>query len=212
VLSGSRAAPAAAAPHKSTLARLAAAADLGPALSPKAPPVLETILGGKPTQWEQVKDRLVDRLRAWAKAAAASKTIVAIKPHVANALHTPEAALWLVKQVDSPRLKLAFDQSHFALRGLPLTKTAALLPESAFMHVKDAQGTADKFEFLLPGDGTTDYAELFGALKTAKYRGPIVVEVSGQISNKPGYDPVLAAKRSYANLAPALKKAGLRAK
>ncbi len=144
-------------------------------------------------------------------AAAASRTIIAVKPHVGNALHTPEGATWLLRQVDSPWLKLAFDYSHFVLRGLPLEKTiTTLLPDSVFIHVKDARGNADKFEFLLPGVEGIDYPDYFRCVRAAGYRGPVVVEVSGQISGRPGYDPIAAAKRSYANLAPAMKKAGLR--
>lgn len=205
--------PADAAAHRVNLDRLKAAAELAHALAPKSPPVIETILGGRPGQWDQVKDRLAERLRAWAETAAAARVVVAVKPHVGNALHRPDDALWLVRQVKSPHVKLAFDYSHFQLRGLPLEKTvAALAPESVFVHVKDAKGTADKFEFLLPGAGGVDYGAYFRLLKVAGYRGPVVVEVSGQISNRSGYDPLAAARQSYAALAPALAKAGMRPK
>ena len=103
---------------------------MGQALSPQAPPVIETVLGGKPAQWEQIKGRLAERLRAWAEVAAEAKTVIAIKPHVSNALHTPEGARWLLKQVNSRWLKLAFDYSHFALRRLPLAESIKeLIPE-----------------------------------------------------------------------------------
>jgi inosose dehydratase len=117
----------------------------------------------------------------------------------------------LLEQVESPWLKLAFDYSHFVLRSLPLARTiAALIPQSRFIHVKDAKGSADKFEFLLPGEGAIDYAEYGKLLRKEGYRGPIVVEVSGQISARPGYDAKAAARRSYTALAPALRKAELR--
>jgi inosose dehydratase len=136
----------------------------------------------------------------------AAKTVIAVKPHVANALHTVEAAAWLLKQVNSPWLRLAFDYSHFELRGVKLADAvAALVPLAAFVHAKDAKGTADKFEFLLPGEGTTDYA-IFAKLLAAKYSGPVVVEVSGMVSNKSGYDPVAAAKACHASLATAFAR------
>jgi inosose dehydratase len=188
--------------HTSNLERLKAAAELGHALSPGAPPPVETVLGGKPAEWDKVKDQLAERLGAWAEVGKAAKTVIAVKPHVANALHTLDGAKWLLKQVDSPWLWLAFDYSHFELRGVKLADAvAALVPHAAFVHVKDAKGTAEKFEFLLPGQGKTDYAAYAKLLAKEKYRGPVVVEVSGQISSKAGYDPVAAAKTSYAALA-----------
>lgn len=194
--------------HKTNLERLKAAAELGHVLSPGSPLVIETILGGKPAQWDQVKDRLAERLRDWAVVAAATDTILAVKPHVANALHTPAAAKWLLERVNSPWVKLAFDYSHFMLQGLPMAETIAeLVPQARFIHVKDARGKPDKFEFLLPGESGIDYVAYFQALLKSGYRRPVVVEVSGQISSRPGYDPVAAARRSFENLAPAIKKA-----
>lgn len=192
--------PAAAADHAKNLDRLKAAAELGHALS-DAPPVVETILGGKPAEWDRVKDRMVERLHAWAAVGKETKTVIAIKPHVGNALHSVDGATWLMKQVNSPWVRIGFDYSHLILHGVKLPDAvAALVPLSAFVHVKDARGTPAKFEFLLPGEQGIDYAEYAKLLAAARYAGPVVVEVSGMVSNKPGYDPVAAAKTSYANL------------
>jgi len=196
--------------HQLNLEKIRAAAQLAHDLAPDNPPVLETVLGGAPAQWDQVKDRLVERLKTWADAAAAAKIVLAGKPHVGGAVHTPEAALWVWRQVNSPAFKLVFDHSHYQLHGLALADTLkALLPQSVFIHVKDARGDAAKFEFLLPGEGTVDYAEYFRLVHAGGYRGAVMVEVSGQIFNKPGYDPVAAARKSYSVLSTARQKAGL---
>lgn len=206
--------------HRTNLERLKAAAEFGHAVMP--PPlskegaaagdvILETILGGRPAQWEDVKEQMAKRLEDWAKVAEAAEMTIAIKPHVSGALHTPEGAQWLRRRVDSPRIKLAYDYSHFALRGFPMERTiATMVPDTVFIHVKDSAGDAQNVRFLLPGDGDTDYTKYLKLLQAAKYRGPVVVEVSGQIHNRPDYDPIAAARHSYANLAPAFEAAGLR--
>lgn len=200
--------------HRRNLDRIARDAELAHELSPGDPPVLETVLGSKPSEWEQVKQPMADRLGEWAETAANSKITIAIKPHVGGALHTPEGALWLLERVNRPDIKLAYDFSHYELRGLKLADTIRALGErSVFVHIKDAKGTAEKFEFQLPGaTGTVDYAEYLRLLVTAGYRGCVVVEVSGQVSGKPGYDAIAAAKTCYANVAPAYEKASVRRK
>ena len=193
--------------HKKNLERLAVAAVLGHDLSPNAPPVIETVLGGQPAQWDAVRAQMAERLRAWGDVAAAHKTIIAVKPHVGGALHTPEGALWLVREVNHPAIKLTYDFSHYELRGYSLAPTwKDLAPHAAFIHVKDSEGTAAKFKFLLPGEGRIDYANYAALVQAAGYRGPVAVEVSGLIFNQKGYDPIAAAKKSYAALAPHVQR------
>lgn len=199
-----------AAAHAANLERIKAAAEIAHDLAPAAPPVLETVMGGKPAEWDKVKAQMAARLADWGRAAAAGQLTLCVKPHVGSAAHLPEHALWLLDQVKNPAVKLAYDFSHYQLRGLDLGKTLdALLPHTAFIHVKDAIGDAAKFQFALPGEGTIDYADYFRRLKAANWSGSVCVEVSGQVFSKPGYDPVAAAKKSYAALAPAFQQAGL---
>lgn len=196
--------------HQLNLDRLKLAGELCHALGPDKPPI-ETVLGGKPAQWEENRGRMVERLAAWAKVAEEAQTVIAIKGHVGNAAHLPEHVSWLVTQVDSPWLKATYDHSHFELRGIDVTTSLKmLLPHTAFIHVKDARGDAAKFQFLLPGQGKTDYLAYAKLLGELGYRGDIVVEVSGQISSRADYDPLEATRRCYDHLAPALARAGVR--
>ncbi len=197
--------------HAANLQRLKLAADLAHELVPDKPPLIETVLGGRPTEWDKVKDKMAERLRDWAKVAEEKKVTLVFKAHVGNALHTPGDAAWLIEQIGSRFVRLAYDYSHFGLQKISLESSLeTLLPHTVFIHLKDAEGDAAKFQFLLPAEKENRYAEYFRLLAANKYRGDVVVEVSGQIHSKPGYDPVAAAKKCYEPLAAAMREAGVR--
>ena len=194
--------------HRNNLDRLKRAAQLAHDLAPDSTPIIETILGGSPDKWPMLRERFVERLRDWVTVAEESKAVMAIKAHIAGALHLPNDTAELVRSINSKWLQAVYDFSHFQLRGLTLKDSWATLAESTrFVHVKDGRGEPGKFQFLLPGEGTIDYAELFRLLKQSRYTGPAVVEVSAQISSKPGYDPIAAAKQCW----PVLRDARSRA-
>ena len=194
--------------HRDNLDRFKRAFELSRDLSPKQTPLIETILGGSPDKWEMLKDKFVERLRDWSAVAAEHKAIIAIKAHVAGALHLPRDAAELVQTINSPSLQLTFDQSHFQLRDVPMADAWKMMAErTRFVHVKDGRGKPGAFQFLLPGDGTIDYVELFRLLKSSRYSGPVVVEVSGQLSSKPDYDPIAAARKCWPVLRDARKRA-----
>ena len=199
--------------HQANLERLKAVCELGHDLAPNQPPVVETVLGGKPAEWEQLRDRMVASLKDWERVASSHKTVIAIKAHIFGALHTPQDAQWLVRQINSPWIRLVFDYSHFQRQQLNLADSlSAMIGETVFVHIKDNLTADGKTEFALPGDARDiDYAEYLALLKAGGYRGSVVVEVSAQVSGKPGYNPLAAAKHSYANIQPAFIKAGLRA-
>ena len=187
---------------------IAAASQLGRDLVPDNPPILETIVGGSPAKWDQQKADMADNLRDWAAAAEKAKTTIAIKAHIGSAVNSPERLLWLLDAVKTPAIQVAYDYSHFQLQGIGLEESLQLLlPRTRFIHVKDSVGDAAKFQFVLPGEGRTDYVQYFSLLRKHGYAGPVCVEVSGQVFNKPDYDPITAAKKCYATLSTAAKKA-----
>lgn len=194
--------------HASALELIATASELGRELVPERPPILETILAGSPAKWNEQKRGMADRLRDWAVAAEKAKTVIAIKAHVGSAVNSPERLLWLLDEVKSPAIEVAYDYSHFELQNIDMEESMKLLlPRTKFIHVKDSQGEAAKFQFVLPGQGRTDYVKYFSLLRQHAYAGPVCVEVSGQVFNKPGYDPVTAARQCYETLSVAMKKA-----
>jgi inosose dehydratase len=183
--------------------RIHRVSELAHALNPDAPPLIETILGGKPDQWEMVKNAFADRLGAWAKHATTAKSVIAIKAHRFGAVNRPEQVRWLLDQVKSKHLVAVYDWSHFEQRDMTLKDTVQVLASATkFVHVKDTivdKGTA---QFVLPGQGKTDYTALLQALVAVKYSGCVCVEVSGMVSGAKGYDPRKAAETCYQYLAP----------
>ncbi len=197
--------------HAQTLDRIRAAATLAHDVSPKRPPMLQTVLGGKPTEWEQVKAKMATRLADWARVAQENGIQLAVKSHIGSASDTPEKLVWLLDQVKSPALSGIYDYGHFELLKIDLEASLnTLLPRSSFITVKDGRLVDGKAQFLLPGDGTIDYAKYCSLLKAKRYRGWMLVEISRQLQTVAGYDALEAARKSYENLAPKLKAAGLR--
>jgi inosose dehydratase len=190
--------------RKSNLERLRAAAAAAHELSPGAPAVIETPLGGRPEEWEQTRRKMADELDEWARTLEPLKTVLAIEGHVGNAMDRPEKVRWMLDQVKSPWIGNLFDFSHYHLQGLELRESMRQLAgRTVVHHVKDSVGTPEKFRFLLPGDsGEIDYKAYAQVLGEIGYRGTLLLEVSAQIFNQPGYDGLAAAKRCWDNMAP----------
>jgi len=183
--------------------KIARAAELAHAWKPAdpAPAIIETVLGGKPDEWSKFRAPLLDGLAKWADAAKKHDLVIAIKAHVSGAMHTPDDTLGVVRELNSPHIKAAYDFSHFERQGMDLEKSLrTLAPETVFVHVKDNRLAAGKFDFVLPGEGDIDYVRYFRILKELKYAGSVTVEVSSAVHQKPGYDPKAAAQKSFQSM------------
>jgi sugar phosphate isomerase/epimerase len=184
--------------REANLDRLRAAAEVCYECSPGGPALIETTVGGRPDSWDEMKSAMADELAVWAKKVEELKVTLAIKAHSKTAMSRPERILWLADQVTSPRLKLVYDYSHFAAFGLDMRKTMEqVVPRSVFVHIKDTIGTAPSHHFVLPGDGPVDFGAYAKNLIDLGYRGPVVVEVSVDVFDQPGYDPVKAAEHVW---------------
>ena len=162
--------------NQENLEHLRAAAALAHELSPGAPAVIESPVGGRAAAWEETKREMADELGVWAKTLEPLRTVLAIKGFVGTALDRPQKVQWLLDQVKSPWIQNGYDYSHYKLLGLSLRET--ILPvasRTVFIHVKDSVGTPEKFRFLLPGDsGEIDYKEYAKILAEIGYAGPVI--------------------------------------
>jgi len=199
--------------HTENMERLRRATHLAHDLAPRNPPIIDTVLGLKANQWEALKSRMADEIGDWSRVALENKITIGIKPHAGQAMNSPDRALWLLQQVNSPHIRLIYDYSHMYIEGFTLESSLKrMLPYTTFIALKDGRKTATGYDFLLPGEGNTDYPTYFRLLKELGYQGYLGVEVSALLFRRPGYDPVAAAKKSYTNLAPLMAAAGVRFK
>ncbi len=196
--------------HRENLERLRRAIDLGADLSPRKPPIFETVLGRAPDEWAEVRNQMVDEVGDWSRVATDGETVICFKPHAGNAVNNVERSLWLVDQVGSPYFRCTYDYSHLWLAGHELVPSLeVLLPVCPYVHLKDAAGTTGSHRFLLPGDGETDYVEMFRQLGKLGYSGFANIEVSSQIHRKDDYQPIETTRVCYERMAAAFDEAGL---
>lgn len=185
------------------LVLLAKACALARALNPEAPPVLETILGGKPGDLPARLPLHRDRLAKVDKVLEREGGTLCLKPHRMQAFDDAGALAALISGARSPRLAAAFDPSHFQHRspGIP-EAWRALAPSTRFVHIKETVMEGKQARFVLPGEGGLDLAMVRRLLVDGGYKGAVCVEVSRQLWAAPGYDPLAAAARSF----PAIRK------
>jgi sugar phosphate isomerase/epimerase len=122
----------------SNLERLRAAAEVAHECSPGAAVVIQSPLGGSPGSFAERREAIAEELALWARALEALDVTFCIKAHSLQAMSHPEHLVWMVEQVNSPRLKAVYDYSHFAAFGLDMTATIRqVAPHMGFVHVKD---------------------------------------------------------------------------
>ena len=173
-------------------------------------PVLDTVMGGAPEDWETRRDFIFERVGVLVDYAAARNVVIGMEAHVGCALDTAEKSVQLVETMDSPHLGLNFDISHFDVLGMPIEEAVRLMaPHAVHTHVKDQRGRVPDFEFLVPGEGDFDFTAYLRAMHAAGYEGSITAEVSNMVQKKPGYDPFEAAALCYRTLEKAFAEAGV---
>ena len=193
------------------MARLRAGIELAADLAgPAGPPPLVTMGYGSPDAYLAQRDALAEGFAELARHAAATGGVVALEPHVGQAMDQPEKVVWLMQAVASPHFRLNFDNSHFEVMGRDMDEYVPMLvPYAVHTDLKDQRGRSPAHEFLVPGEGDFKYDRYLRALDTAGYDGYLTVEISVMVQRRPGYDPAEVAARSFRTLVNASCTAGV---
>lgn len=174
------------------------------------------LLGGAPPPivaqhtWNTDRQLIIDRFAELTELARQAGVRIAVEPHSGAVLSDAKHARELLAAVESPRLGINLDISHFAARGLDVHAVVQdLLPHTLVVEVKDHVRTEHGFDFLIPGEGDFDYPQFLGLLHGGGYPGAVSVEISVRRQALPGFDAAAAAKQSYAVLDAAFHAAGV---
>jgi sugar phosphate isomerase/epimerase len=181
------------------------AADLA---GPDGPPPLVTMGQGKPETYLADREALAERFSELARHAAITGGVLALEPHVGQAMDQPEKVVWLMQAVNSPQLRLNLDNSHFEVMGRDMDDyLPQLVPYAVHTDLKDQRGRSPDHEFLAPGEGDFSYPRYLRALENAGYHGYLTVEISVMVQRRPDYDPTEVATRSFRTLVAASQQA-----
>jgi sugar phosphate isomerase/epimerase len=174
------------------------------------PPCVVSMGYGKPDSYEADREPIAEGFARMAEYAGSRGVVLALEPHVGQAIDRTERVIWLMERVGSPHFRLNLDNSHFEVIGEVLDDYVdPLVPLSVHTHLKDQRGVVPKYEFLVPGEGDFDYARYLAAMQRAGYRGAVTVEISKMIQTRPGYDPAEVARRSFETLMAASRASGV---
>ncbi len=176
----------------------------------QGPPPVDTYVGGRPGEWDQKRDVLIERLGRLCDYAAERGVTIALQPHMDGALDTPEKVPILLDALARPNLGITLDINDFTVQGIPLEEVFSQLGRFMLLtQVKDERGRQPGYQFTVPGDGEFDYVRYLRALRAAGFDGDVCVEISLRVQRQPGFDPTRAITQSYAVLASAFETAGL---
>lgn len=196
---------------EASMAYLRASMDLASELEqPGEPPIVASLVGGNPNDWDDRKELLAERIRVLGDYAQTKGVILAVEPHSGTALDLPDKTTWLLDAVAHPAVKLNFDISHMDVMGISIEECVpTLAPYAVHTHVKDQRGLWPNHEFLTPGEGPFDFKHYLRAMDAAGYCGFIVAEVSVMVQRRPDYEPMTHAQLAYDTLERAFHATGV---
>jgi len=124
---------------------------------------------------EEARQMLIDGIRTCLK--NAGDVVIAIEPEpIGMFIETTVEAIEIIREIDSPQLKLTLDICHTQC-GEPdlLQRTAEALPYTKLIHIADIKGRIHYHE--IPGEGEFDFPSLFQLFRKANYEDYLSVEL-----------------------------------
>lgn len=126
----------------------------------------------------------VSLMREFAHMAADAGVLLAVKPHVGQAIYNAQTGLRLMNEVTEKSIGLNFDPSHLARADENPATVAPLWGEKIITsHFRDCPvrvpGPPGTPDLQTPGRGALDLPAILQSLKNTGYNGPVNLEVIG---------------------------------
>lgn len=120
---------------------------------------------------------------------------IAIEPVACMLVHDTKTLMKVLDEVGDA-LAVNFDPSHLVVHGDdPASAVVNLSGRIVHVHLKDARGTPERYEFPPLGTGAVDFGGVVSALARAGYQGYVSVEYEADAFGYPR-DPVQVARES----------------
>ncbi|HVG96323.1 MAG TPA: sugar phosphate isomerase/epimerase family protein [Chloroflexota bacterium] len=224
--------------HRINLQRLKDTVDFCVEVTPPGQrvPTMTSTAGGRPDSYDDDRALLIERAGELTEYARARGVIFGLEVHAATAVSTPARVDEVLGAVDSPFCKLDYDGSHFEVQCIPMEEVIPrVLPRTVTVDIKDQRvrladrpepegwripgngsgrtatpdGRPVEYQWVLGGEGGFDLPRFLRLMQSAGWRGAVCYETSVHAQQRPEYDGLAAAARTYRWMADGWAQAGV---
>jgi sugar phosphate isomerase/epimerase len=199
-------------------------------------PTMTSTAGGRPDSYDDDKTLLIERVGELTEYARSRGVIFGLEVHAATAVSTPARVDEVLGAVDSPFCRLDYDGSHFEVQRIPMEEVISrVLPWTVTVDIKDQRvrltdepepagwripgngssrtatpdGRAVEYQWVEGGEGEFALPQFLRLMQDAGWRGAICYEMSVHVQQRPEYDGLAAAARTYRWMADGWAQAGV---
>ena len=199
-------------------------------------PAMTSTAGGRPSTYDEDKALLIERAGELAEYGRSRGVVFGLEAHANTTVSTPQRVREILGAVNSLYCRLDYDSSHFEVQLIPMEEAIpAVLPLTVVCDIKDQRvryadqpeppgwriegngsdktvspdGRPIEWQWVIGGEGEHDLTKFLRLMKEDGWTGALCYEMSLQVQQRPNYDALDAAAKTYAWMEKAWKEAGV---
>ena len=164
-------------------------------------PIMNTAVGGHASK-EESEPAFLQNIGELADAAEEAGVMVALEIH-GDIMASGRKSLPLLEKIGRESVKINYDTANveFYSGDKAVDDLEAVAPHLAHVHLKDTVGGKGVWNFGAIGSGSVDFTRVLAILESARYTGPLSVELEFEGEPWPPLEEVdEAMRRSYEHL------------